>query len=244
MSISSSKLSHGVIHPMKFIPTTLAAIMAISLNAAESTSFKSDKEKSSYAIGIDVGNNLKRNSLDLDVDQFAAGFKAAFTGGKMLMTEAEVRETLTALSVGLKEKAMAKRKEAGEASVKEGKEFLDANKKKEGIVTLPSGLQYKVIKAGTGAVPKASDTVKTHYRGTLINGTEFDSSYKRNEPAEFPVNGVIKGWTEALQIMKTGSKWQLYIPSELAYGENGAGADIPPNAVLTFDIELLEIVTK
>ena len=229
---------------MKFIPTTLAAIMAISLNAAESTSFKSDKEKSSYAIGIDVGNNLKRNSLDLDVDQFAAGFKAAFTGGKMLMTEAEVRETLTALSVGLKEKAMAKRKEAGEASVKEGKEFLDANKKKEGIVTLPSGLQYKVIKAGTGAVPKASDTVKTHYRGTLINGTEFDSSYKRNEPAEFPVNGVIKGWTEALQIMKTGSKWQLYIPSELAYGENGAGADIPPNAVLTFDIELLEIVTK
>ena len=229
---------------MKFIPTTLAAIMAISLNAAESTSFKSDKEKSSYAIGIDVGNNLKRNSLDLDVDQFAAGFKAAFTGGKMLLTEAEVRETLTALSAGLKEKAMAKRKEAGEASVKEGKEFLDANKKKEGIVTLPSGLQYKVIKAGTGAVPKATDTVKTHYRGTLINGTEFDSSYKRNEPAEFPVNGVIKGWTEALQIMKTGSKWQLYIPSELAYGENGAGADIPPNAVLTFDIELLEIVTK
>ena len=160
------------------------------------------------------------------------------------MTDEEVRETLTALSVGLKEKAMAKRKEAGAASIKEGKEFLDANKKKEGVVTLPSGLQYKVIKAGTGAVPKATDTVKTHYRGTLISGTEFDSSYKRNEPAEFPVGGVIKGWTEALQLMKTGSKWQLYIPSELAYGENGAGADIPPNAVLTFDIELLEIVTK
>ena len=160
------------------------------------------------------------------------------------MTDEEVRETLTALSAGLKEKGMAKRKEAGAASIKEGKEFLDANKKKEGVVTLPSGLQYKVIKAGTGAVPKATDTVKTHYRGTLISGTEFDSSYKRNEPAEFPVGGVIKGWTEALQLMKTGSKWQLYIPSELAYGENGAGADIPPNAVLTFDIELLEIVTK
>lgn len=245
MSISSLKLSHGVIHSMKLIPTTLAALMAISLNAAEPTAaFKSDKEKSSYALGIDVGNNLKRNPLDLDVDQFAAGFKAAFTGGKVLLTEAEVRDTLTALSASIKEKAMAKRKEAGEASVKEGKEFLDANKKKEGIVTLPSGLQYKVIKAGTGAVPKASDTVKTHYRGTLVNGTEFDSSYKRNEPAEFPVGGVIKGWTEALQLMKTGSKWQLYIPSELAYGETGAGADIPPNAVLTFDIELLEIVTK
>ena len=139
---------------------------------------------------------------------------------------------------------MAKRKEAGAAGVKEGKGFLDANKKKEGVVTLPSGLQYKVLKAGTGAIPKATDTVKTHYRGTLVNGTEFDSSYKRNEPAEFPVGGVIKGWTEALQLMKAGSKWQLFIPSELAYGENGMGGDIPPNAVLTFDIELLEIVTK
>ena len=245
MSISSFKTSHGVIHSMKFIPTTLAALMAISLNAAETTpAFKSDKEKSSYAIGIDVGNNLKRNALDLDVDQFAAGFKASFTGGKALMTDEEVRETLTALTAGLREKAMAKRKEAGAASVKEGKDFLDANKKKEGVVTLPSGLQYKVLKAGTGAIPKATDTVKTHYRGTLVNGTEFDSSYKRNEPAEFPVGGVIKGWTEALQLMKAGSKWQLFIPSELAYGENGAGADIPPNAVLTFDIELLEIVTK
>lgn len=230
---------------MKFIPTTLAAIMAISLNAADSTpAFKSDKEKTSYAIGIDVGNNLKRNALDLDVDQFAAGFKASFTGGKALLTDEEVKQTLTSLMQGMREKAMAKQKEAGEKNVKEGKDFLDANKKKEGIVTLPSGLQYKVVKAGTGATPKASDTVKTHYRGTLIDGTEFDSSYKRGEPAEFPVGGVIKGWTEALQKMQVGAKWQLFIPSELAYGERGAGADIPPNATLIFDIELLEVVAK
>lgn len=230
---------------MKFIPTTLAAIMAISLNAADSTpAFKSDKEKTSYAIGIDVGNNLKRNGLDLEVDQFAAGFKASFSGGKALLTDEEVKQTLTALMQSMREKAMAKQKEAGAANIKEGKDFLEANKKKDGVVVLPSGLQYKVVKAGTGATPKASDTVKTHYRGTLINGTEFDSSYKRNEPAEFPVGGVIKGWTEALQKMQVGSKWQLFIPSELAYGESGAGADIPPNAVLIFDIELLEVVSK
>ncbi len=246
------KTNRGVPHLMKPILTSVAAVMAITLNAAEPASpFKSDKEKTSYAIGIDVGNNLKRNSLDLEADQFAAGFKASFTGGKALMTEEQVRETLTVLSKQMQEKAMAKQaemaakmKEAGAAAVKEGVDFLEANKKKEGVLVLPSGLQYKVIKAGTGPMPKATDTVKTHYRGTLINGKEFDSSYKRGEPAEFPVGGVIKGWVEALQIMKTGSKWQLFIPANLAYAEAGAGADIPPNSALIFDIELLEIVSK
>jgi FKBP-type peptidyl-prolyl cis-trans isomerase FklB len=138
-------------------------------------------------------------------------------------------------------KQMAAREEGLGKNKAEGEKFLADNKKKEGIKTTASGLQYKVITAGTGKTPKATDTVKTHYRGTLINGTEFDSSYKRGEPAEFPVNGVIKGWTEALQLMKEGAKWQLFIPSELAYGERGAGRDIGPNSTLIFDIELISV---
>jgi FKBP-type peptidyl-prolyl cis-trans isomerase FklB len=140
---------------------------------------------------------------------------------------------------------MAKREQAGkEAGAKnkvEGEAFLAENGKKEGVVTLPDGLQYKILKEGDGAKPKATDTVTVHYRGTLISGTEFDSSYKRKEPVSFPVNGVIAGWTEALQLMKVGSKWQLFIPSTLAYGERGAGPDLGPNATLIFEVELISI---
>ena len=144
----------------------------------------------------------------------------------------------------LRTKMDSKKKEAGDKNTKEGKAFLEANAKKPGVKVLPSGLQYKVITEGSGTSPKATDVVKTHYRGTLINGKEFDSSYARKEPAEFPVNGVIKGWTEALQLMKPGAKWQLFIPSDLAYGPQGAGADIGPNATLIFEVELLSVKTS
>jgi len=159
----------------------------------------------------------------------------------MLMTEEEIRESLSALQKELMEKQAEKTKLMGEKNKKEGEAFLAENKKKEGVVTLPSGLQYKVIKEGTGKQPSADATVETNYRGTLIDGTEFDSSYKRGQAATFPVNGVIAGWTEALQLMKEGAKWQLFVPANLAYGERGAGNVIGPNATLIFEVELISV---
>ena len=160
--------------------------------------------------------------------------------GKLKLSDEEIRTTLTELNKEMQGKENERMKTLSEKNKKDGEALLAENKKKEGIKTLPSGLQYKVIQEGTGKVPKATDTVTTNYRGTLIDGTEFDSSYKRGQPATFPVNGVIPGWTEALQLMKTGSKWQLFIPSNLAYGERGPGT-IGPNAVLVFEIELLAV---
>ena len=157
------------------------------------------------------------------------------------MTEQEMKETLAGLQKELMEKQAERAKLLAEKNKKEGEAFLAANKTKEGVKTLPDGLQYKVIKEGTGKTPKADDTVVTNYRGTLIDGTEFDSSYKRGQPATFPVKGVIPGWTEALQLMKEGSKWELFIPSNLAYGERGAGNAIGPNATLVFEIELISV---
>lgn len=228
---------------------SLASVMLVastSAFAAEPTvTLQSEQDRVCYAIGANVGSGigrqLKSMGTEVDVQKMVAGFKDALAGTKLQLTEEEITSTLQAFQTKAQEKMMAKQKEAGGKAVKEGADFLEANKKKEGIVVLPSGLQYKVIKQGDGVKPKATDTVKTHYRGTLIDGTEFDSSYKRNEPASFPVNGVIPGWTEALQLMPVGSKWQLVIPSNLAYGEQGAGADIPPNSVLVFEIELLEV---
>jgi FKBP-type peptidyl-prolyl cis-trans isomerase FklB len=162
----------------------------------------------------------------------------------MLLTEDEARATLTQLRTEVRSKQQEKMKVAGEMSKKEGVAFLAANKTKEGVVILPSGLQYKILTAGTGPKPTASDTVVCNYRGTLISGTEFDSSYKRGQPASFPVNGVIKGWTEALQLMPVGSKWQLFVPAELGYGDRGTGADIGPGATLIFEVELLSIQGK
>jgi FKBP-type peptidyl-prolyl cis-trans isomerase FklB len=179
--------------------------------------------------------------MDIDPDVLAKGLKDAFTGGKTLMTEQEVTETLNGLRMEMMAKQQERMKEAGEKNKKEGEAFLAENKKKEGVVTLPSGLQFKVITVGTGKMPKLTDTVTVNYKGTLIDGTEFDSSYKRGQPATFPVNGVIPGWTEALQLMKEGSKWQVFIPSNLAYGERGAGNQITPNAVLIFDVELISV---
>jgi FKBP-type peptidyl-prolyl cis-trans isomerase FklB len=210
--------------------------------AEEQQALKTQKEKLSYAIGIDMGTSLKKNAIDVDPDMLFKGIKDALSGGKQLMTEQELKETIQTAQKELMAKQQEKMKALAEKNKKEGEEFLAANKKKPGVKILPSGLQYKVITEGKGKTPKSTDTVTVNYRGTLIDGTEFDSSYKRNEPATFPVSGVIKGWTEALQLMKEGSKWQLFIPADLAYGERGTmGGPIGPNAVLIFEVELLSI---
>jgi len=203
---------------------------------------KNQRDKVSYGIGMDIGTGLKNQSIDVDPDILARGIKDVISGSKPLMTEEELIETMTNFKNEMMAKQMERMKELADNNRKEGEAFLAENKKKEGVVTLPSGLQYKVIKDGTGERPKATDTVTVNYRGAQINGTEFDSSYKRGEPAVFRVNGVIPGWTEALQLMKAGSKWQLFVPSNLAYGERGAGrGEIGPNSTLIFEVELLSI---
>lgn len=195
---------------------------------------KTQKDKASYAIGLDIGRNVKRSGVDVSPEMIAKGIADALAG-KPLLTEEEIRAVMTAMQKEMQAKAEA----AGAKNAKDGKAFLESNKEKKGVKTLASGLQYRVIKSGAGKSPKATDTVKTNYKGTLIDGTQFDAS---QEPVEFKVGGVIPGWTEALKLMKVGDKWQLFIPSELAYGPRGSGPDIGPNAVLIFDIELLEIV--
>ncbi len=216
------------------------ALAASPVFAAEKSELKTQKDKVSYAIGLDIGAGLKKNEVDVDADILARAIKDTFAGKKPLMTEEEVKTTMTDFQKNLQAKQQERMKAQGEKNKKEGEDYLAKNKSKEGVKTLPSGLQYKVITEGKGKSPKATDTVTVQYRGTLIDGTEFDSSYKRGQPATFPVNGVIKGWTEALQLMKEGSKWQLVIPSELAYGEKGGGP-IGSNAVLIFEVELVSI---
>ncbi len=216
-------------------------LLVSQVGAEEKPVLKEQKDKISYSIGMNIGNNLKKQAIDVNPDALVSGIKDALSGGKALMTEQEVNDTLMAFQKEMASKQSERLKELGEKNKKEGEAFLAENKKKEGVITLPSGLQYKVIKEGTGETPKLTDTVTTNYRGTLIDGTEFDSSYRREQPATFPVKGVIAGWTEALQLMKVGSKWQLFTPSNLAYGERGAGRDIGPNATLIFDVELLSI---
>lgn len=190
----------------------------------------SDSATYSYAIGMEIGASFAGDNVALDVDSLVAGIKDGLAKAKPKYDEATITKALQQLSQA----------RAG-AMVSQNQKFLEENKKAEGVVTLPSGLQYKVLKTGTGATPTADDVVSTHYRGQLIDGTVFDSSYERGEPAEFPVGGVIAGWTEALQKMKVGDKWQLVIPSNLAYGEAGAGGVIPPHATLVFEIELLDV---
>ena len=209
--------------------------------AGENIELKDQKDKVSYSIGINIGKNLKKQSVEVNPDILLQGIKDALSGGKTLMTDQEVNETMMNFQKEMMAKQQARMKELGEKNKKEGEAFLAENKKKEGVKTLPSGLQYKIIKEGDGKIPTINDTVTVNYRGTLIDGTEFDSSYQRGKPATFPVKGVIAGFSEALQLMKVGSKWQLFIPSNLAYGERGAGRDIGPNATLIFDVELLSI---
>jgi len=208
--------------------------------AEEQTSLKSQKDKVSYIIGVDIGGNLKSRAIDIDLDLFLKGLKDGLAGNKPLLSDTEIHETMNTFKEEMAKKQEEAMKKAAEKNKKEGDAFLAENKKKEGVVTLPSGLQYKIITEGTGKTPKATDTVTVNYRGSLVDGTEFDSSYKRGQPATFPVNGVIKGWTEALQLMKEGAKWQLFIPSDLAYGEK-APPQIGPNATLIFDVELMSV---
>ena len=202
------------------------------------------KDKVSYAVGMSMAKTLQRDSLDVNPDILVKGLRDVLAGNKPLLTDEQAGATLSALQQEMRAKQQERAQQAGLSNKKEGDDFLAANKGKEGVVTLPSGLQYKILKQGTGPKPAASDSVVCNYRGTLINGTEFDSSYKRGQPATFPVGGVIKGWTEALQLMPVGSKWQLFVPSNLAYGERGAGADIGPNATLIFEVELISIQGK
>lgn len=200
-----------------------------------------DMSKVSYAIGFKTGQGMKEQGLELVKEEYLKGFADGQAGTDSAITKEDMEELLQAFQMEMMMKMQAKRQAAGVQNVAAGKKFLEENAKQEGWKTTKSGLQYKVITEGKGAKPKATDTVEVHYRGTLIDGKEFDSSYKRGEPATFPLNGVIKGWTEALQLMPVGSKWQIVLPPELAYGERGAGQDIGPNAVLRFDVELLDI---
>lgn len=204
---------------------------------------KTEKDKFSYALGMNLGNSLHRQSVPVDPAILLRGLKDALAG-KTLMTDDDARAALKAVQTEMQKKMQETMQAAGAANKNEGDAFLAANKTKEGVTTLPSGLQYKILTAGTGPKPTATDSVVCNYRGTLINGKEFDSSYKRGEPATFPVNGVIKGWTEALQLMPVGSKWQLFVPADLAYGDRGAGADIGPGSTLIFEVELVSIQDK
>jgi len=209
------------------------------------TTLTTTKEKASYAIGMNLGGGLHRQNIDVDSAALIQGMKDALSGNKTLLTEEEARAALMQLQSEMQAKMQAKAAQEGEANKKEGDAFLAANKTKEGVVTLPSGLQYKILTPGTGPKPTPTDSVVCNYKGTLINGTEFDSSYKRGEPATFPVTGVIKGWTEALQLMPVGSKWQLFVPADLGYGPRGTpGGPIGPNATLIFEVELMSIKDK
>ena len=212
-----------------------------SAGTAQASPFATDKEKASYAIGQNIGNSLKHDQLDVDPNIVSQGLKDALTGAPSKLSEADAQAAMKSLRDKVMAQRQAEQQQAGEANKKEGDQFLADNKAKPGVVTLPDGLQYKVLKEGTGPKPKATDTVTVNYRGTLIDGKEFDSSEKHGEAATLSVGQVIKGWTEALELMPVGSKWQLYLPPDLAYGANGAGGVIAPNSTLIFDIELLSI---
>ncbi|ACV68616.1 FKBP-type peptidyl-prolyl cis-trans isomerase [Desulfohalobium retbaense] len=203
-----------------------------------------DQDKVSYGLGMDIGNKLKSQEFDLDPDLAAQGLKDALSGNETLMTPEEVQQSLQALQQRLLQEQQKKQQETAAKNAEAGRAFLEANKAKEGVQTTESGLQYKVVEKGDGPQPDADDVVTVHYTGKLVNGTVFDSSRERGKPATFPVNGVIPGWTEALQMMHEGAQWQVVLPADLAYGARQAGPQIGPNSTLVFDVELLEVQKK
>jgi FKBP-type peptidyl-prolyl cis-trans isomerase len=225
----------------KILIVLLLSFLVVGVVYAEDK-FKSKQEEIGYAIGMNIGTNMMQQKVDVDADQLAAGLQAVLKGEKPVISLEEMGKILTAYQQEMQMKQMSEMAAEAAKNEKLSQDFLANNGAQEGVVTLDSGLQYKVITAGAGASPKVDSKVQVHYRGTLLDGTEFDSSYKRGEPASFPVNGVIAGWTEALQLMKEGAKWQLVIPAPLAYAERGAPPMIPPNATLIFDVELLKIL--
>jgi FKBP-type peptidyl-prolyl cis-trans isomerase FklB len=223
---------------MKLIILSIVALSfaASAFGEDKPAQLTDQKDKFSYAIGLNIGMNFKRQNVDVNPDVFMSGIKDG-VAGKPQMTMDQIRDTMVAFEKDMQ----AKQAEAGKKNETDANKFLADNKNKDGVKTTASGLQYKVLKDGNGAQPKSTDNVTVNYRGTLMDGTEFDSSYKRNEPATFPVSGVIKGWTEALQLMKVGSKYQLFIPPNLAYGSQSPGASIPPNSLLIFEVELMKV---
>ena len=233
---------------LKFVMIFCTLLLASPIYAEEKQELKTQKEKRSYSIGYGMGASLKRDEMDIDPGILARALKDAYTGNKPLMSEQEMGQIIMALQQEIQKKQkeqQAKQQEvakvAAEKNKKDGEAFLAANKKKEGVVTMPSGLQYRILTAGKGKSPKATDTVTVNYKGMTIDGKEFDSSYKRGQPATFPLNQVIPGWTEAVQLMKEGAKYELFIPANLAYGERGAGANIAGNSTLIFEVELISI---
>ena len=219
---------------------TLATTM-VAVSSAQAFELKNDEQKLSYSLGLVLGEKLKMDLETMDLEAFQEGIKAVYGGTTPLLDSQQVNETMQAFQVRKMEEQRQAAAKIAQANLEAGQAFLAENGKKEGVKTTESGLQYEELTAGTGKQPTAEDTVKVHYRGTLIDGTEFDSSYARNEPVSFPLNGVIPGWTEGLQLMKEGGKARLAIPADLAYGPGGMGNAIGPNSTLLFDVELLEV---
>jgi len=229
----------------KAMKVALTAILSVSflINicfAAEKLELKDSKDKESYSLGYQFGQSLKAQELDINLEVYESGIKDALGGKNPSLSREEMQKTISELQQRIAATRQKGLKEMAEKNLAEGKAFLEENKKKEGIKTLPSGLQYKVLAQGSGKTPQATDSVTVNYKGTLVNGTEFDNSYKRGKPTTFQVGKVIKGWTEALQLMKEGSKWELFIPPELGYGNRGAGP-VPPNSILLFEVELISV---
>ena len=227
---------------MKYV---CAAILSVALVASvcfagEKPELKDRKDKESYSLGFQFGQSVKDQGVDINPDIYTSGLHDALSGASPRLSQEEIRNTVTELQKRVMEARQKQMREIADKNLAEGKAFLDANKKKEGVISLPNGLQYKILADGAGKTPKATDGVTVNYRGTFIDGTEFDSSYKRETPATLQVGGVIRGWSEALQLMKEGSKWQLFVPPDLGYGERGAGP-IPPNSTLIFDVELISV---
>ena len=226
---------------MRFQYLIAIALATPLTTIAADNSLNTLEKKASYSFGVDFANSLKQQGVELDIGALTRGIKDAADGKDLAMQPGDMNQAKAEFQQQLRAELLRKQNEIGEKNLAEGKAFLAENAKKEGVVTTSSGLQYKILKKGDGATPKLDDTVVTHYKGTLIDGREFDSSYKRKQPATFPVKGVIKGWTEALQLMKAGAKWQLFIPSDIAYGATKRSELIQPNSTLVFELELLEV---
>jgi FKBP-type peptidyl-prolyl cis-trans isomerase FklB len=227
---------------MKHVIAALLGIVLFSTNClgAEGLELKDQKDKESYSLGYQFGQSLKHQGLAINLEVYTAGIRDALGGAKPRLSQEEVNKTVSEIQSRVMAARQKEMQELADNNLSEGKAFLEANGKKEGVKTLSSGLQYKVLAEGSGKTPKATDEVTVNYRGTLIDGTEFDSSYGRGKPLTVKVNGVIRGWSEALQLMKAGSRWQLFIPPDLAYGERGMGR-IPPNSTLIFEVELISV---
>lgn len=226
---------------LRWAAALAVGLVTADMSAGEAPVLKTEKDKVSYGIGVDMARNFKRQGVEFDLDLLVKGLKDGVAGDKLLLSQKELRKTMNEFQTDLRQKQAQSMRTASDANKKKGEAFLAENKTKEGVLVLPSGLQYQILKAGEGKKPTEADTVEVIYRGTLLDGTEFDSS--DGQPAAFPVKGggVIGGWTEALKLMPAGSKWKLFIPPPLAYGARGAGRDIGPNETIVFELELLSI---